>query len=260
MPAAARRDRVLPSLVALIAISWVALIFWGASPYARYLDHGEWTEIGVTGSLCGVVPGGGATLTALVFLGGWLLMLTAMMLPTTLPLLDIFRRLTAGRPDRRQLIALVIAGYLGVWLLFGIAVHAADWAILVLVRQSLWLTANGWAIGAAVLAGAGLYQFSRPKYTCLDRCRAPFGFVVERWRGRGERRQAFLLGLGHGAFCVGCCWSLMLLMVALGGGNIGWMLGIGAIMAAEKNFSWGRRLAAPLGTALIAAAVAVTVY
>jgi predicted metal-binding membrane protein len=107
-------------------------------------------------------------LSGLFVVAGWLLMLAAMMLPTTLPLLDIFRRLTARRADRRSLMALVITGYLGVWGLFGLAAHVADWAVFASVRQSDWLLANGWIIGAAVLAAAGLYQFSALKYRCLD--------------------------------------------------------------------------------------------
>jgi predicted metal-binding membrane protein len=132
-------------------------------------------------------------------------MLTAMMLPTTLPLLDIFRRLTARRADRRQLMALVIAGYLAVWLVFGIVAHLADWGVLFLERRTDWLAANAWVIGAAVLAIGGLYQFSALKYRCLDKCRAPLGFVISHWHGAREKWQALLLGGRHGAFCVGCC-------------------------------------------------------
>ena len=79
------------------------------------------------------------------------------------------------------------------------------------------------AVAAAVLAIAGLCQFSALKYRCLDKCRSPFGFVVEHWRGSREKWQSLLLGVRHGAFCVGCCWSLMLLMFVVGTGSIGWM-------------------------------------
>jgi predicted metal-binding membrane protein len=82
-------------------------------------------------------------------------------------------------------------------------------------------------------------------------------FVIEHWRGRDHRRNAFRLGLRHGVFCVGCCWALMLLMFAVGTGNVGWMLALGAVMAIEKNTRWGRHLSAPLGAALLAAAAAV---
>ena len=67
------------------------------------------------------------------------------------------------------------------------------------------------------------------------------GVVTQYWRQQGGRVRAFELGARHGAFCVGCCWALMLLMFAVGAGNIGWMLALGAVMAIEKNWSWGRK-------------------
>ncbi len=59
------------------------------------------------------------------------------------------------------------------------------------------------------------------------------------------------LGMHHGLFCLGCCWSLMLLMFAVGIGSLGWMLVLGAVMAVEKNMPWGRMISMPLGTALL---------
>jgi predicted metal-binding membrane protein len=257
MQAASLRTRFLPLMAALTATVWLALWLWGQSPYGRYLDHGSWAEIGVAGSLCRALPGGRGALTASLVIGGWVLMLAAMMLPTTLPLLDIFRRLTARRADRRWLTALVVIGYLAVWSAFGLAAHLGDWGVVVAVRQSDWLVANVWAIGAAILAIAGGYQFTELKYRCLDKCRAPLGFVIEHWRGARQQRQALLLGVRHGAFCVGCCWCLMLLMFVVGSANIGWMLALGAVMAAEKSLPAGRHLAAPIGAVLLLAAVLI---
>jgi predicted metal-binding membrane protein len=104
---------------------------------------------------------------------------------------------------------------------------------------------------------AGLYQFAPLKYACLDKCRSPLSFITEHWRGSHERTQAFRLGIRHGLFCIGCCWSLMLLMFAVGAGNIGWMLVLGAVMAIEKNLPWGRRLSKPLGVVLVLWGVAI---
>ncbi len=99
---------------------------------------------------------------------------------------------------------------------------------------------------------AGAFQFSSLKYRCLEKCRAPLSFLSQHWRGTGQSAQALLLGAHHGLFCIGCCWALMLLMFAVGTGNVGWMMGLGAIMAIEKNVSWGRRLSTPLGVGLLA--------
>ena len=83
--------------------------------------------------------------------------------------------------------------------------------------------------------------------------------MIEHWRGAREKWHALLLGAQHGAFCVGCCWALMLLMFVLGTANIGWMLVLGAVMAAEKNLPFGRRLAAPSGAVLLLAALSVAI-
>jgi len=168
-----------------------------------------------------------------------------------LPLLQRFERLTSARADRGILVGLLIAGYLLVWAGFGVAAHLLDTALHLMVRQSSWLEVNGWVLGAIVLATAGAFQFTRLKYRCLDQCRTPLGFITRHWRGRRPKWNAFALGAHHGAFCVGCCWAIMLLMFVVGTGNVGYMLALGAVMAVEKNASWGRRLSHPVGFALL---------
>jgi predicted metal-binding membrane protein len=249
-----RRHLFLPLISGLIALAWITLLVWEQSPYGRYLDHGQWTELGLAAAICHSLPAGNIMLPALLYVGGWVLMTAAMMLPTTVPLLGIFERVVEGRPDRIILLGLLILGYLVIWAAFGIAAHLLDYALHGLVPMSPWFGSHSWTIGAAVLAIAGAFQFSTLKYQCLDKCRTPFSFVNEHWRGQDPRRQSFLLGVHHGIFCVGCCWAIMLLMFVVGTGSVGWMLALGAIMAIEKNFSWGRRLSAPLGVGLLACA------
>jgi predicted metal-binding membrane protein len=241
----------LPVLGGVIAIAWITLILWEQSPYGRYLEHGQWTQIGLAASLCRYLPSGPVLLPALLYVGGFVLMITAMMLPTTLPLVDMFSRLVETRNDRGRLITLLVFGYLAIWTLFGVVAHLFDRALHALVTASPWLVFNGWIISACVLALAGGFQFSALKYHCLDRCRTPLSFVMEHWHGRAEARGAFVLGLHHGLYCVGCCWAIMLLMFVVGTGSVGWMLALGAIMGIEKNAPWGRVLSAPLGIALI---------
>jgi predicted metal-binding membrane protein len=245
---------LVPIMGSLIGTAWIALVLWELSPYGRYLDHGRWTELGFAAAICRVLPGGEGLLLGLLYTGGWLLMLAAMMLPTTMPLLQRFDRIAAMRSDRVELIVLLVGGYLLVWLGFGVAAHLLDAVLHVIVRQSNWLTFNAWLLGAGLLAIAGLFQFSRLKYHCLDKCRTPLSFIIQHWHGVTPRRDAFLLGTHHGVFCVGCCWAIMLLMFVVGTGNVGWMLTLGAVMAIEKNTAWGRQLSKPLGLALIAGA------
>ncbi|GAB3626817.1 hypothetical protein PTE30175_03848 [Pandoraea terrae] len=245
----------LPVLAGLVALAWLALWAWARSPYGRYIDHGDWTVSGPAAFLCRVVPAADVVVPMVLYAAAWILMTTAMMLPTTLPLFNVFDRLTAGRPDHGRLLLLLGLGYMTVWGAFGLLAHALHSGVLSLVSSVPALAWRGWLIGAGAIALAGAFQFSRLKYRCLDKCRTPLGFVVEHWRGHAQARQAFALGARHGLFCVGCCWALMLLMFVLGTGSLGWMLLLAAVMAIEKNVRWGRRLSAPLGVALLSWAV-----
>jgi predicted metal-binding membrane protein len=125
------------------------------------------------------------------------------------------------------------------------------------LERNAWLETHAWLIGAIIFGMAGIYQFTPLKYYCLDKCRAPVSFLMLHWQGRRDRTHALRLGVHHGLFCLGCCWSLMLLMFTVGMGNLGWMLLLGAVMAVEKNLPWGRRLSAPLGIVLLCCSLAV---
>ncbi|MGH3065030.1 MAG: DUF2182 domain-containing protein [Gaiellaceae bacterium] len=243
-----RDDRLFFGLVALlVTLAWLSIWLWQQSPYARFLGH---EEIGGTASV-----GQGYLVVLALFVGGWTLMTVAMMLPTSLPLVAFFRTLVRRRPHRASLVALLVVGYVAVWAAFAGVVHAGDLGVHVAVERVGWLEANAWGITAATFLFAGVYQFTALKYHCLDKCRSPVGFVMQNWRGGSERWDAFRLGVRHGVFCLGCCWSLMLLMFAVGVGNIAWMLVLAVVMATEKNVPWGRRLSAPLGIVLIGSGV-----
>jgi predicted metal-binding membrane protein len=227
----------------LVAVSWASLWALGHSPYGDLAHaHGAPAR--------GVLP-------VYLSLAGWTLMIVAMMLPTTAPLVALFHSFVRTRANRIRLTALLVAGYLWVWTLVGFVVYAANQLIRQVVEQSAGLEANLWAVGAAVLLLAGLYQFTSLKHKCLEKCRSPLSFIMEHWRGGRGEQEAFHLGLRHGIFCIGCCWSLMLLMFVVGVGSLGWMLALAALMAVEKNVPWGRRLSAPLGVLLIAVGVAL---
>ncbi len=237
---------------ALSLVAWLALAAWSVSPYARYLEHGGWAGDGPFGALCRSIPQGALIVPALVYAFAWLLMITAMMLPTTLPLLGIFGRVVSARPDAGALVGRVVAGYAIAWLGFGLLAHGVDSVLHAGAAHVGWLVGRGWVVGAIVLAGAGAFQFSALKYRCLERCRTPFAFINQRWHGLAPRGEALRIGFEHGVFCVGCCWALMAVMFVVGMGSLGWMLVLAAAMAAEKNLRWGRRLRTPLGLGLIA--------
>lgn len=222
----------------LVFLAWFALVVWGASPFGKYLSHEPIGESGLVASY------------VLVFIAGWVLMTVVMMLPSSIPLIDLFVRMMARRTDHVYLVTLLILGYLSMWTVFGLAAYFGDSVLHEAVEHGLAISSR--EIGAVLLLGAGIYQFLPFKHMCLDKCRSPYTFLVENWTGRRAALDAFRLGLRHGLFCVGCCWTLMLLMFALGGANLGWMLGLGAVMAVERVSPWGRWLTAPLGVALMA--------
>lgn len=240
---APRRDRAIlgGSLLALAAAAWLALWAWEGSPGGHYLRH--------TGG------GGAVPLEAALFAGGWILMIVAMMLPSSVPLVVTFGVLVGRRRRPDVLVALLLVGYLLVWAAFGLGAWLADRGIHAAVDAVPWLAAHPQLIIGTTLLVAGLWQFSPLRDRCLDACRSPLGFVLNRWRGTSERREALAMGIAHGAFCVGCCWSLMLVMFGVGLGSLSGMLVLGGLTAIEKNLPWGRRLTRPLGVALVLAAI-----
>jgi predicted metal-binding membrane protein len=245
--------------VSLIVLAWLALAVWSASPWQRWLAHGAWSDLAWLAALCRSVPAGETVLPAASYALAWILMIAAMMLPTTLPLLALFRRIVGSRADAGALLTAVVGGYALAWLAFGLVAYAIDGVVREAAASSGWLVVHGWVLGSVVIAGAGAFQFSALKYRCLERCRTPFGFVNAHWQGRRPLAESFRLGAHHGLFCVGCCWALMLVTFVVGMGSVGWMLVLAAAMAAEKNLAWGARLRTPLGVALLGWGAAIAV-
>jgi len=157
---------------------------------------------------------------ALVFIAGWVVMVIAMMLPTTLPVLATFQRLNSQRADVNRLGILLIAGYLLTWTLFGVAIYAGDWLLHQVIHTNDWLADWLWMLPALTLIVAGAYQLTPLKHTCLDACRSPLHCFRGYRDGHNKARRSLLVGLHHGLCCVGCCWALMLLMFATGVSNI----------------------------------------
>jgi predicted metal-binding membrane protein len=234
-------------LIILSALAWSALWLWGQSPYSRYGGH---HSLGAATADSAVMP---------LFIASWVVMTIAMMLPTSLSLIALFDTLTRQRRHHARLVLLLVGGYLAAWTLFGVVIYASDYLLHQIIGHVHWLEENAWMLGALALTLAGIYQFTPLKHLCLEKCRSPLSFITEHWHGQHETRQAFVLGVHHGLFCVGCCWSLMLLMFAIGAGSLGWMLLFGAVMAVEKNLSWGQHMSKPLGMLLLIGGVAVLI-
>jgi predicted metal-binding membrane protein len=249
---ASRPDAILIALLtALVLLAWYALWLSGRSPYGHVLLHGSGhMHIGAQSPW----------LLATVFVAGWTLMTVAMMLPTSFPLVLLFHRVVRDRSTSTWLLSLLIAGYLGAWLACGIILQSANWLLRVGIAHIGLSIYAAWVAAAIILAIAGLYQFSSLKYACLDKCRSPLSFITSRWQGGNESAQALRIGAEHGLYCVGCCWSLMLLMFVVSAASVVWMLFLGAVMALEKNVPWGRRMSAPIGVVLLIAATAMVIH
>jgi predicted metal-binding membrane protein len=174
---------------------------------------------------------------ASAFLGAWTAMMTAMMLPSAAPLLLLHRRGARGVDT----VALGL-GYLLVWSALGYAAYAyVMWGPML----PTW----------SVLAVAGIYQLTPLKGVCLKRCRTPADFLVRRYG-----RSPVLLGLEHGLWCAGCCWALMLILVAVGSMSLAWAAGIAAVVLAEKVAPSGHRLARLGGIVLVVLAFVEGVF
>lgn len=239
-------SRVLATLLTLLTVlAWVAMWHGERSAWGHSLLHARHAaQMGYSPLALGAI-----------FVAGWTVMTVAMMLPTSTPLILLFNKMVVGRRHAGGLVGLLVAGYLAAWMLFGLMAHLLNLA----AASITWLADHAWITSAAILLMAGLYQFSSLKYACLDKCRSPMMFLTARWSGHHPARDALRLGAEHGLYCVGCCWSLMLVMFAVSIGSLAWMLVLGIVMAAEKNLPWGRRLSAPVGVALVTAAVAVAI-
>ena len=152
-------------------------------------------------------------LYAALILSMWWVMMIAMMLPSTAPLLLLFARVNRkGRSGGRPYVPTTVfgGGYLSVWAVFSAAATALQWYLeRIGLLASAMATSSLW-LGAAILVAAGAWQLTPIKSVCLRHCRSPLSFLSHSWRP--GYLGAFRMGLGHGAYCLGCCWFLMSLL------------------------------------------------
>jgi predicted metal-binding membrane protein len=175
-----------------------------------------------------------------LWIGAWTVMMAAMMLPSTSPLVLLYaKRSTAAHS------ALLTAGYLLVWAAIGLATYE--------VAMRLPDPSN--RVVGAILIGAGLYQLTPLKTACLKRCRNPVDFLVTHWHP--GRVGALRLGVEHGAYCVGCCWALMGVLIVAGSMSLAWVVAIALVVAGEKLLPAGQLLGRLGGVGLLVAGIVV---
>jgi predicted metal-binding membrane protein len=198
----------------------------------------------------GVMPGT-MGLAVVAFLGVWTLMMAAMMLPSITPLASLYAR--TMRDHRARRVALLAVGYLAVWAAVGVVAFG-----LAAGGERLADRAPGWAQAAAVgsCLACGIYQMTPLKGRCLRKCRSPLGHLLRYTSFRGPLADT-RVGLHHGAWCLACCWSLMLLLVTFGVMSVVAMVGLAAVILAEKLLAPGRWFSIAVGAAAVALGVAI---
>lgn len=244
------------AVVALVAAAWVTLTAWAASPYAGLLDHRALEERHVP--VAALLP---------LFGLGWTLMTLAMMLPASIsPLRSHLAAVPAGRHRGVFLVGFIV-GYTSVWLAFGLLAYLGDGALHELVEAGTVPHGVADRLLAGVLLVAGLYQFTPAKRAFLTACLPGSGHAGLQPDVPGQRGPLWP-GLGQGlrqgwkqsVVCLGSCWSLMLVMFALGGVQLGWMAALTVVMTVESGSRAGSRLRGPVGLVLIAWAMLLLVF
>ncbi len=229
-------------LFGAIVASWVLLYAMAIPPDLREASRIFGSEFWV--AICTVTPdlaGFGRVMLM------WLLMSTAMMLPTALPAFAAYDDI--GESGAHTALFPLVAGFLAVWGGFAIIAAGLQMTLFRLDLVSSFGDSRSYWLSAALLMIAGGYQFTPLKDACLSKCRAPLTFFLQHWDVG-----PWGLGLRLGATCLGCCWALMLLAFVGGVMSLAFM-GIATLfMILEKLPDIGRWLSRPLGYALLGGA------
>src|SRR3954462_8196293 len=195
----------------------------------RGMDNGSWTNLGSVGW----------------FLGVWVVMMAAMMFPSVSPTVALYSRMTKQRSPVSPL--LFAFGYLLTWATASVVAFSIGAALNSMSGDLFaWARAGRWVAGGTLVVAA-IYELTPLKDVCLGKCRSPLGFLMGAW-GEGSRGP-LEMGARHGAWCVGCCWALMLSLFALGVMSLAWMAVVAGLIAFEKLIPWRR--AATWGTVAI---------
>ena len=239
-----RQDRALAlgGLGAVVLLSWLYL--WHS---AAAMDHASMAMVAMP-AVPRAVDAGALFLTFVM----WTVMMAGMMLPSAAPTIIMYGTLVRKNGARGKVLPgvwIFVAGYLAMWTLFSAAATLLQAALESAALLTPAMATASAGLGAVALIGAGVYQLTPFKEACLGKCRNPLQFFMTRWRpGPGG---AFGMGLEHGAWCVGCCWALMLLLFVAGVMNLAWVALIAAFVFVEKVFPGARVVTLASSAALI---------
>jgi predicted metal-binding membrane protein len=256
LEAVLRRDRlvVAGALFVLAALAWAYVVWLAADMDMGGMDMGGSRMIpsGMGMMMPGFSPWSGIEF-ALVF-AMWAVMMIGMMAPSVAPMVLLYARVgrqaaTADKPFAAT--GWFAAGYFLAWSGFSLVATATEWGLdrAALLDPAMATTSK--ILGGIVLISAGLYQWSRLKDLCLAHCQSPFLFIQHHGGFRRDKAGALILGLRHGAYCVGCCWALMALLFVGGVMNLLWIAVLALLVLVEKLAPIGRLIARLAGMALV---------
>lgn len=237
LTAALAAVRLRLGLVALL-FALAGLGWWWTAGRMRGMDDGAWTGLG----------------TLSWFLGVWVVMMAAMMLPSVAPTIALYARMTRRRSPLSPL--LFTAGYLATWTSAGVLAFAVGVAVSRVPGDPLAWDRAGRLLAAVTLLVAAGYELTPLKDVCLRRCRSPLGSLLGGWRD--GRSGALRMGARNGAWCVGCCWALMASLFALGVMSVVWMAVVAGLIAVQKTVPGHRT--ATYGTAAVLLALGVLLF
>jgi predicted metal-binding membrane protein len=232
-----RRDRTIvgAALVGIVVLTWTYILAGAGTGMSVWHMSALPTAIDMNSPIAVLQPAPWTLGYLFVILVMWWLMMVAMMLPSAAPMILLFAALTrnrreAGAPYMQT--SLFGAGYLVVWGGFSVLAVALQWQLDRIALLSPMMMTTSLALGALLLIGAGVWQFTPLKHACLRHCRSPVQFLTRYWQT--GRAGAFNLGVRHGVYCLGCCWMMMLLLFYGGIMNIYWIAALSILVLAEK--------------------------
>src|SRR6516165_4197724 len=220
-PAALRRGRIVivAALALLTVLAWSYLLWLSADMNMGGMDM---TGLRMIPSGMGLMMPADMPWQALEFVlvfAMWIVMMVGMMTPSAAPMFLMYARI--GRQieaQSRPLAATVwfAVGYFLVWVGFALLATLLQWALDRSALLDFTMTTTSSVLGGLLFVSAGLYQWTSLNELCLAQCQRPFEFVMRHGGYRRDARGSIMLGLRHGAYCVGCCWTLMALLLVGG--------------------------------------------
>ena len=255
-----RRDCIVVvlALTLLTALAWSYLLWLSAEMAMGGMDMGDFRMI--PSGLGLMVPAHTpwqAMEFAFVF-AMWTVMMVGMMTPSAAPMIVMYARMGRQTETRDTPFAATVwfaTGYFLVWVAFALLATLVQWALERTALLNSWMASTSNVLGAFVFVAAGSYQWTRLKDVCLAQCQRPFAFLMRQGGFRRDAPGSLMLGLRHGAYCVGCCWVLMTLLLVGGVMNLLWIALLALLIFLEKFTSFGRPIAHLAGIVLVAAGV-----